>query len=186
MRRTLATLLIVLLFAPELPARSNRDWENVKKLKHGTSVQILLWSGENLSGEIDAVSDAGLRLSIPDRSVRGASWLREADRASIRMIVRVRHHHLPDPHRWMRVGTVAGTAIGATAGAVADVKQGDNYHWLEGAFGGALAGFAVSDMALGAVAIVDSARTLSGRKVVYEDTGNHTPQASSSSDGLQP
>ncbi|HMD37981.1 MAG TPA: hypothetical protein VKH15_01790, partial [Candidatus Acidoferrum sp.] len=62
MRQTLTALLILLLLAPELPARTNRGWEDVKKLKPGVSVEVWLWSGEDLWGEIDEVSDTGLRI----------------------------------------------------------------------------------------------------------------------------
>jgi hypothetical protein len=40
----------------------------VKKLKRGASVEILLWSGENLREKIDDVSDAGLQLDMIDRN----------------------------------------------------------------------------------------------------------------------
>src|ERR1700730_9410752 len=108
MRRRLAAMLIVLLLVPELPARNNRGWENVKKLKRGTSVEILLWSGENLSGAIDGVSDAGIQLAMDDASAAQVGWLRDFDRARIRRVVRVREHNLPDSRRWMAIGAVTG------------------------------------------------------------------------------
>ena len=133
MRRTLAAVLIVLLFARELPARSNHNWENIKKLKPGTNVRVLLWSGQELSGAVDAVSAVGLRLATVGSNGPGVGWLRDIDRASIRRIVRIRKPNLPDPKRWMIRSAVAGGAIGLTAGAVSDVKHGDNYHWFGGA-----------------------------------------------------
>src|SRR5271156_5504061 len=102
MRRTLAALLIVLSLAPELPARSNHNWENVKKLKSGTAVEILLWSGEYLHGGIDAVTDTGLQLAPMDRHQAGL--LHEVDRKTIRSIVRFREPYLPDGPRWMITG----------------------------------------------------------------------------------
>jgi hypothetical protein len=175
MRRTLTALLVVLLLALELPARSNRDWENVKKLKPGTTVEILLWSGQVLSGEIDSVTDAGLQLAPPGRHQAGL--LHEVDRAAIRRIVRLHHPYLPDSRRWMLTGALAGGAVGVTAGAVADIRHGGNYHWFEGALGGAALGFLVSCAGLAAVGTVDVARLANHRKVVYEDKSNHPPHS---------
>jgi len=175
MRRTLATLLIILLLAPELPARSNRDWENVKKLKPGTTVEILLWSGQYLNGEVDAVTDVGLQLAPPGRHQAGS--LHEVDRTTIRRIVRLRHPYLPDSRRWMLTGALAGGAVGVTAGGVADIRHGGNYHWFEGALGGAGLGFLVACAALAAIATVDVARLADRHKVVYEDKSNHRPHS---------
>ena len=173
MRRTLTAVLIVMLFARELPARSNHNWENVKKLKPGTSVRVLLWSGQELSGAVDAVSAVGLRLATVGSNGPGVGWLRDIDRASIRRIVRIRKPNLPNPERWMIRGAAAGGAIGLTAGAVSDIKHGDNYHWLGGALGGAELGFFASCAALTAVGAVDLAQAVRGEKVVYEDQGNN-------------
>jgi hypothetical protein len=175
MRRTLTALLIVLLLAPELPARSNRDWEDVKKLRPGTLLEIWLWSGENLSGEIGEVSDAGLRVVIVNRAHSRFGPLREVDRGTIRRIASFQNPHLPNPGRWMLTGALAGGAIGLTAGVVSDAKHGGNYHWFEGALGGAGLGFFASCAALGAVGFVALARGLHRRKVVYEDKGNQLP-----------
>lgn len=173
MRRTLTAVLIVLLFARELPARGNHNWENVKKLKPGTNVRVLLWSGQELSGAVDAMSAVGLRLATVGSNGPGVGWLRDIDRASIRRIVRIRKPNLPDPKRWMIRSAVAGGAIGLTAGAVSDVKHGDNYHWFGGALGGAELGFFASCAALTAVGAVDLAQAVRGEKVVYEDQGNN-------------
>jgi hypothetical protein len=172
MRRTLTAVLIVLLFARGLPARSEHNWENVKKLKPGTNIRVLLWSGEELSGAVDAVSNVGLRLATVGSNGPGVGWLRDFDRTNIRRIVRFRKSNLPDPKRWMVRGAVAGSAIGLTAGAVSDIKHGDNYHWFGGALGGAGLGFFASCAALTAVGAVDLARAVRGEKVVYEDQGS--------------
>jgi len=173
MRRTLTAVLIVLLFAREVPARNNHNWENVEKLKHGTTVRVLLWSGEELSGEVDAVSNVGLQLATVGSSGPGVGRLRHIDRTSIRRIVRIRKPNLPDPKRWMIRSAVAGGAIGLTAGAVSDIKHGDNYHRFGGALGGAELGFFASCAALTAVGAVDLAQAVRGEKVVYEDQGNN-------------
>lgn len=175
MRRTLTALLIVLSLAPELPARANRGWEDVKKLRAGTSIEIWLWSGENLWGEVDDVSDLGLRVIMVSRT-HTRLGPRQVDRGTIKRIAIFRKPHLPDPERWMLTGALAGGGIGLTEGVVSDARQGGNYHWFEGALGGAGLGFFASCAALGAVGIVDVARGLHRRKVVYEDKGNHLPQ----------
>lgn len=175
MRRTLIALLIVLLLAAELPAQSNRDWESVKKLKPGTAVEILLWNGQQLGGEIEAVTDAGVQLAPPGRHQAGL--LHEVNRATIRRIVRLHHPYLPDSRRWMLTGALAGGAVGVTTGAVADIRHGGNYHWFEGALGGAGLGFLVACAALAAVATVDVAQLPRHRKVVYEDKSNHPPHS---------
>ena len=175
MRRTLTALLILLLLAPDLPARTNRNWEEAKKLKPGTSVEVWLWSGEDLWGEIDEVSDTGLRVIMVNRT-HTRLGPRQVDRGTIRRIAIFLRPHLPDPERWMLTGALAGGTIGLTAGVVADARHGGNYHWFEGALGGAGLGFVVTCAALAAVGIADSARGLQRRKVVYEDKGEHLPQ----------
>ncbi len=176
MRRTLAAMLMVLLVAPELSARNNRDWENVMKLKQGISVEILLWSGENLSGAIDGVSDTGLQLATDDASAAQVGWLRDFDRASIRRVVRVRETNLPDSRRWMAMGAVAGGAVGVTAGAIGDAEHGNNGRWIVGGFAGAVIGWLASIVAVGAAGTVDVARALHRREIVYEDQSHQPPQ----------
>jgi hypothetical protein len=178
MRRTLAAMLIVLLFVPGLPARSNHDWENVKKLKSGTSVEVLLSSGETISGEVEGISDAGMQIATVGGNIDPRiGWLRDVDRARIRRIVRIRQTNLPDAKRWMITGAVAGGAIGVTTGAVADVRHGGDYHWAEGALGGAGLGFLVSCAALAAVGAVQLAQLPRHRQVVYEDKSVHAPRS---------
>ncbi len=172
MRQVLAVMLVVLLVAPELPARTNRDWENVKKLKSGTSVEVLLWRGENISGEVESVSDTGVQIATVGGNIDPrVGWLRDVDRASIRRVVRIQRINFPDSKRWMITGAVAGGAIGVTTGAVEDVQHGNNGRWLLGGLGGAGIGFLVSCGALAAVAVVQVARLPNHRQVVYEDAG---------------
>lgn len=183
LRRTLAAIMVALLLAPELSARRAGigDWEKVKKLQSGTYVEILLLSGENLSGNVESVSDSGLQIATadrggyPGRSTQTTSWLRALDRSGIRRIVSIRRPYLPDSRRWMVTGALAGGAVGLAAGAVGDARHGGNYHWFEGAAGGAALGFAVSVAALAAVLAVQSARAPHHRKVVYESNINAAP-----------
>lgn len=172
MRRTLTALLIVLLLVPELSARSSHDWATVKKLKVGTSVEVLLRRGENISGEVESVSDAGMQIATVGGNIDPrVGWLRDVDRASIRRIVRIRRSNFPDPKRWMIIGAVAGGAVGVTTGAVGDIEHGNNGRWILGGLGGAGLGFLVSCGALAAVAAVQVARLPNHRQVVYEDAG---------------
>ena len=178
MRRTLTTMLIVLLFVPELPARSNHDWHKVKNLKSGTTVEVLLSSGENISGEVGGVSDTGMQIAATSGNVDPrVGWLRDVDRASVRRIVRFRRTNLPDQRRWMIAGAVAGGAVGVTVGAVGDIRHGDNGRWLLGGLGGAGLGFLVSCAALAAVATVEVARIPGRRQVVYEDKSIQPPRS---------
>ncbi|MGD0401788.1 MAG: hypothetical protein ABSB66_01205 [Candidatus Acidiferrales bacterium] len=179
LRRTLTALLIVLLAVPELPAHSVHDWENAKKLKRGSSVEVLLQSGENIRGEVEDVSDAGMQIATEGGNIEPrVGWLRDVDRASVRRIVRIRQTKFPDSRRWMITGAVAGGAIGLTAGAVGDIEHGNNGRWILGGLGGAGLGFLVSCAALAAVATVHIAQTPRRRDVVYEDTTSIYPPRS--------
>jgi hypothetical protein len=168
MRTILAALLIVLLSAPDLPARGNGDWENVKKLKPGTTVEVFLWSGDRLRGEIDSVSDAKLQIATMDRSAAQTNWRRDLDRTGVRKIVRFHYAQPLDPRKWMIGGAVAGGAVGLGTGVATDINQHQKYHWFEGALAGALLGFCAGLVAL---AVADGARLGRRRQVVYEDVG---------------
>jgi len=176
MRRSLTALLIVLLLAPEISARNNSDWENVRKLKQGTYVEISLWSGENLSGKIQDVNNTGLQVATADRSGPGVGWLRDVDRASVRTIVRFRRPYVPDGKRWMVTGAAGGALIGVAVGAVSDAEHGNNSRWLLSGLGGAGLGLLASFVALAAVGAVDTAQGIHRRSVVYEAKGKQAPK----------
>jgi len=169
MRRTITALLIILLLSPDVPAQNNRDWKSVKKLKPDTPVLIWLWSGEDLRGNIESVSDTGLRLDLPDRMNSQVSWQRAVDRSAVRKIIRLRDlPNLPDAHKWM----VTGAAIGAGVGLVAGIANKDNGVGPLGALIGLLGGAMIGDMAAGLVGIGEATPSLFRHsKVVYEDTG---------------
>ncbi|HLV94723.1 MAG TPA: hypothetical protein VKS44_06000 [Candidatus Acidoferrales bacterium] len=173
MRRFLALLIAVPLVVPALPARSNK-WTNVMKLKPGTSVEILLSSGENVSGSIDSASDTGIRLAVPDPTNEQDNGMRTIDRSNIRRVARIVYHprHLPNQEKWLTIGAVGGGVIGATAGGIADINHGTNGSWLLDGFAGALVGFFASCAALAVVAVVTVARPTYRSKVVYEN-GSH-------------
>jgi hypothetical protein len=177
MRRMLVAVFISLLLVPTLPARSKREWENVKKLKAGAAVEVSLWTGENLSGEVEAVSDTGMQVAAVGGNIDPrVGWLRDFDRANIRSVARVREHSLPNSKKWMIAGALAGGAVGVTQGAVRDAEHGNNGRWIVGGFAGAVLGFGVSCAALGVVAVVDITRGLHRREIVYEDQGHQSPQ----------
>jgi hypothetical protein len=174
MRRMLVTVLIALLLVPTLPARGNRDWENLKKVKPGAGVQVSLWTGENLSGEIEGVSDTGMQIATVGGNFDPlVGWLRDFDRANIRSVARMREHNLPNSKRWMIVGALAGGAVGVTQGAVGDAQHGNNGRWIVGGFAGAVLGLVAS---CGVVGIVDVTRGVHRREIVYEDQGHHLSQ----------
>lgn len=177
MRRMLVAVLVSLLLIPTLPARSKRDWENVKKLKIGAAVEVSLWTGENLSGKVEGVSDTGMQIGAVGGNINPrVGWLRDFDRGNIRSVARRREHSLPNSKRWMIAGTLAGGAIGVTQGAVRDAEHGNNGRWIVGGFAGAVLGFVASCAALGVVAVVDTTRGIHRREIVYEDTGHHLMQ----------
>jgi hypothetical protein len=168
MRRTLTALLIALLLVPDLPARTNHSWENVKKVKPGTPIQILLWTGDDVSGELDEVSDAGLRLSTADRTATQTTSQRGVDRKTIRRIAVIRYENLPDSGHWMRVGALTGAAVGAAVGGIQDAKQGNNGRWIAGGFVGALIGFFAICAVLLAEGTTNLAQGPRHTKVIYE------------------
>src|SRR5271163_534973 len=142
----LMILPILAVLAPELPARTNTDWDNVKRLKQGSSVEVLLRDGTYLRGNFDGANDAGLEIAMADRNDPQISITREVQRSSIRRIVQVRMRQLPDSKRWM------------ITGAIADGTHGTNYRWLAGGLGGAMAGFLGSCVVLAAVTGVEGAK----------------------------
>ena len=169
MRRALAILLSVAVFAPHLSAQSTRSWENVEKLKPGTPLRILLWNGEQISGKVDGTSETELRLIMRD-SERTID--RTIDRSEIRRIVRIRHGDLPDPDRWMIRGALIGGAIGVTQGAIRDSTHHSNQgSWLTGGLAGAVLGFFASCAALTGVGVV---ALVHHDTVVYEDRTRRT------------
>jgi len=171
MRRTLAILLIALFFVPGLPARGQYDWNNVTKLKHGTRVAITLWNGDDLSGRIDSVGDASLRLAVPDPTNPQGSWIHTIDRTGIQRIVRVvPPPKLPDPAKAAVVGAVAGGAIGVTSGAISDAKNGYQGRWVLGGFFGALGGATVGVMTAAVIGIAQFPSALAHHTtLIYED-----------------
>ena len=180
MRRALPAFLAVLLFVPQLPARTNRDWNNVKKLHPGTQVEIFLWRGDRLDGEVETVSDTGLRLAIDDYAGPRVGPSRDVDRTAIRSIVRVRHHNWPDAHKWLLSGALAGGAIGVTTGAITDVKNHDHQsRWFTDGFAGTALGFAASCGALFVILSVETAKNIHGSatRFVYEDDSNLPPNS---------
>jgi len=174
MRRAFAILLIGLLFIPNLPARTAHGWNNVKKLRHGARVMILLWNGDRLSGRIDSVGDAGLRLATPDHVNPQASWIRTVDRASIRRIVRVPNaRNLPDPGKSVEIGAIAGGAAGVVTVAISDAKHGNQGRWLVGGLLGAVGGAMAGLVTAGIIGIAETAPALVHHgTLVYQDSSS--------------
>jgi len=166
MRKALTLLFAVLLFTPALFAKSNHDWKHVEKLKPGTTVLISTWNGRLVSGTVDAVDPAVLRIDTADPDV-GVGSLEEFKRADIRRIVRTRGWNLPDPAGWMLISTLIGGGVGFTSGAIYDATHHENYHWFTGGFGGAVLGFFGSCVILAGAGVVDLFHH--HNTLVYED-----------------
>lgn len=142
------------------------DWSRAEKLKPGTAIVVTLWNGRMIHGGVAEVGPAILQIDTADPDI-GVGSLEEFGRADIRKIVRVRMPNLPNPEHWMLVGTIAGTAVGLTAGAIQDLSHHENYNWFLGSLGGAGVGFFGSCAALAGAGFVDLFR--SHDKLVYED-----------------
>jgi len=97
MRRALVLLLTVLVLAPGLLARAKADWGTVEKLKPGSKVLVLLWTGDEIQGHVKAINPTGMTL------VTGSNWrpLQEIARNEIRRIVHLRGPNWPDPDRYV-------------------------------------------------------------------------------------
>ena len=166
MRRTLVTLLAILLFSTTLFARGRYDWERVEKLKPGTPVAVSLWSGSTISGRVTSVSSTALRLNTFYPPDIGTGSPQEFGRANIRRIVHIRRPKLPNPGDWMLTGALIGGGVGLTVGVVRDIHHHENYNWFTGALAGAGLGFFSSCAVLAGVGVV---ALVHHSTLVYED-----------------
>src|SRR5260370_8365226 len=96
MRRALGLLFAVLLLTQALFAKSNHDWKHVEKLKPGTTVLISTWNGRLVSGTVDAVDPAVLRIDTADPHL-GVGSFEGFKRADIRRFSRTRARNFPAP-----------------------------------------------------------------------------------------
>jgi hypothetical protein len=177
MHRLIVILILLPVLAPEmatgLAARDITDWDKVKRLKRGSAIEVLLNDGRYLRGSFLSASDVGLEISIVDSQDPQFSFTHDLDRTNIRRVVQVRERQLPDVRRWITTATVGGGLFGLVGGTIADGLHGTNYHWLAGGFGGAVAGFFVSCVALAAVDGVEAAKGSRRTTVVYESTSSN-------------
>lgn len=158
MRLAFLGLLAVLALSPGLLAREKSAWANVEKLRPGTPIFVVLQNGQELRGELEAVDANGLRLTTLDRRGALIASNYRVDRTSIRKIVRFRRPKLPNPGKWMLIGTLAGGAFGATAGAIHNAShKGDAVPWPITGLAGAGVGFFGSCVVLAGVGATDSA-----------------------------
>jgi len=183
MHRLIAVLIMLPILAPELSsalaARSSTDWDKVKRLKRGSSIEVLLNDGRYLRGSFLGASDAGLEISIVDSHDLQFSFTHDVDRANIRRIIEVQGRHRADAKRWMITGAVGGGLFGLAGGTIADGLHGTNYHWMAGGLGGSIAGFFVSCVALAVADGVEEAKGSRRTRVVFEDmsrNANSQPQ----------
>ncbi|HTS12884.1 MAG TPA: hypothetical protein VMH00_12260 [Candidatus Limnocylindrales bacterium] len=177
MRRALALLLIALLLAPDLSARDKHTWNNVEKLKPGSLVLVSLWDGRDYRGTVESVADSSLRIYVPDRSEPQIIWQRTFDRSAVRRIAKIRQPDLPNPSKWMAAGTLTGIVVGGTAGAISDVRNGNQGRWFLGGLAGAGLGFFASCAVLAAAGTIGVARSVPHHKIIYESPGPPAPSA---------
>ena len=164
MRWLLTMGLMLLSVCPQVFA-SKRDWERVKRLKHGTAVYVILDKGQPVSGRIDAADDHGLRVATVYPWDNGVD--EQVGRANVRRVVKLRHPVLPDPEKVLIGGMLAGGAVGAVAGGISDAKNGHNGRWLVDGLAGAGLGFLGACMTEAGFGVVALFRH---DKVVYERT----------------
>jgi hypothetical protein len=171
MRQAIAVVLAILLIAPPLTARNNSDWNNVRKLKHGTKILVSLWNGDQLDGRVESVSDTGLSIGSPEGTRANAQWSQAVERGTVRRIVRLRggHGDLPDPGKVMLIGAAIGGAAGAIGGGIKDVNHGNQLNSLTYGFGGAVFGFLGAVVVLTGIATVALVRGPRRTEVVYEN-----------------
>lgn len=162
MRWVLTVGLIVIAVCPQLFA-GKRDWERVKRLKHGTSVYVILEKGQPVSGRFAGAGDSGLYVATIYPWDNGVP--EQIARENVRRVVHVRRRILPDPGAMMAGGIVIGGGAGLMAGAISDVRHGNNGRWFVGGLGGAGVGFlgaCLTEAGFGVVAIFRQ------DKIVYE------------------
>lgn len=162
MRWLLTMGLIVFSFCPQVFA-GKREWERVKQLKHGTSIYVILDKGQPVSGRFAGADDSGLRVATIYPWDKGVP--EPIARENVLRVVHVRRRILPDLGAMMAGGIVIGGGAGLMAGAISDVRHGNNGRWFVGGLGGAGMGFmgaCVTKAGFGVVALFRH------DKVVYE------------------
>lgn len=166
MRRLLTLILILASAGPQVLARDKNDWERVKKLKHGTSVYVTLMKGQPVSGRVVGADEGNLRLATLYPWDNGVPEMIARD--NVERIVIVRHRILPDPRGVITWGMLIGGAVGTTAGAIGDIRHGNNDRWLVDGLGGVGSGFFAACMAEAGFGI---AALFRHDKVIYENHG---------------
>lgn len=164
MRWLLTMGLMLLSVCPQVFA-NKRDWERVKRLKHGTAVYVILDKGQPVSGRIVGADDRGLRVATVYPWDNGAP--EQIARENVRRVVHLRHRILPDPEAMLAGGIVTGGGAGLMAGAISDIRHGNNGRWVTGGLGGAGIGFLGACMTEAGFGVVALFRH---DQVVYEAT----------------
>jgi hypothetical protein len=136
MHRLIVVLILLPVLAPELSsgleARNTTDWDQVKRLKPGSAIEVLLNDGRYLRGSFLSASDVGLEISIVDSQDPQFSFTHDLDRTNIRRVVQVHGRHLPDAKRWMITAAVGGGLIGLAGGTIADGLQRHELSLVDG------------------------------------------------------
>lgn len=163
MRRAIATLSVLLLFAPEVPAQATSDWQNVERLDHGADIMVKLDKGKSAEGAVESVSDDELLVNTQKHRVIRTRTI------SRPMVVRV--ILIPPGNkralRRLEVGMIAGGALGATMGATQRTDYGKG--WLIAV--GTGIGMVVGGL-IGSMGVPDVRRV-----VIYERPRKHRGRA---------
>lgn len=178
MRRVLTALLVVLLLCPDLPARDIHKWQNVEKLRRGTTVDVVLWNGGEIKGEFEFATDSSVQVAASNVDAYDPRSIQTIDRASIRRVIRLRAAlYVPNEHLWGAIGAVGGGAAGALS---AGISYGDGFHAFFGGLGGALFGWVGAMVASVVVVLAQMPRAFSHHpKVIFEASQGSGPRATS-------
>lgn len=177
MRRVVTILLVALLLCPDLPARDLHKWQNVEKLRHGTTVSVVLWNGGEIKGKFEFATDSSVQVAASNVDAYDPSSIQTIDRTSIRRVIRLRAAwYMPNERTWGTVGAVGGAGAGAIA---AGVSYGDGLHAFFGGLAGALFGWLAGVLAGGVVMIAQIPGAYPRHpKVIFEAAHNPGPPGS--------
>ena len=167
MRRMHYVFLSAVLFVPSLCAKSKHDWQKVVNLKPNTPVEVRLWRGEIVSGQIQSATDTELQIFAADNTGLRANRAVTIERAAIHRVTRLANYpRLPSVHKCLLIGTAVGFVFGIIGDAANPAQR--PLGLLVGPLAGALFGL----LGCGGALAVDVPIALSRhRELVYEDTG---------------
>lgn len=167
-RIRIATSLIlitsILLVPGSLIAQTSttpiNDWSRLTAVEPESKLTLRLKNGKKVDGRLSSISDAGLTLSVKDKSL-------EVKRDDIRSVHQVKGQSTT---KWTLIGM--GVGAGATAAVVAVARANDNdtgfdFDKLENAIH---SGLVVAGAGVGAITGFFVGRTKRKRALIYESS----------------